>query len=76
MRPSGLNVGAFGFQTQEEHPMMARVPASEQTRKRIAEVLRCDLDKGALLRDAVRLIVEEALEAEVTDVRAGLPRAR
>jgi hypothetical protein len=46
---------------------MARVPASEQTRKRIAEVLRGDFDKSALLRNAVRLIIEEALEAEVTD---------
>jgi len=47
---------------------MARVPASEQTRKQIAEVLRGDFDKSALLRNAVRLIVEEALEAEVNDV--------
>lgn len=30
--------------------------------------MRGDFDKSALLRDAVRLIVEEALEAEVTDV--------
>ena len=47
---------------------MARVPASEQTRKRIAEVLSGEFDKSALLRNAVRLIIEEALEAEVTDV--------
>jgi len=39
---------------------MARIPASEQTRKQIAEVLRGDFDKSALLRNAVRLIVEEA----------------
>lgn len=47
---------------------MTRIPASEQTRKQIAEVLRGDFDNSALLRNAVRLIVEEALEAEVTDV--------
>lgn len=47
---------------------MARVVASEQTRKRIADVLSGDFDKSALLRNAVRLIVEEALEAEVGDV--------
>ena len=47
---------------------MARVAASEQTRKRIAEVLSGDFDQSALLRNAVRLIIEEALEAEVGDV--------
>ena len=47
---------------------MARVPASEQTRKRIADVLSGDFDQSALLRNAVRLIIEEALEAEVGDV--------
>jgi len=47
---------------------MARIPASEQTRKQIAEVLHGDFDKSALWRNAVRLIVEEALEAEGTDV--------
>ena len=47
--------------------MMARVPASEQTRKQIAEILSGDFDKSALLRGAVRLIIEEALEAEVSD---------
>ena len=48
--------------------MMARVPASDRTRKQIADVLSGDFDKSALLRHAVRLIIEEALEAEVTDV--------
>lgn len=48
--------------------MMARVPASDRTRKRIADVLSSDFDKSDLLRNAVRLIIEEALEAEVTDV--------
>ena len=51
MHPSGLNVGAFGFQTQEEHPMTARVPASDRTRKPIAELLSGDFDKSALLRN-------------------------
>ncbi|MDS4030548.1 MAG: transposase [Candidatus Contendobacter sp.] len=48
--------------------MTARVPASDRTRKRIADVLSGDFDQSALLRNAVRLIIEEALEAEVTDV--------
>lgn len=47
--------------------MMARVPASDRIRKRIADVLSGDFDKSELLRNAVRLIVEEALEAEVTE---------
>ena len=47
--------------------MTARVPASDRTRKKIAEVLSGDFDKSDLLRNAVRLIVEEALEAEVTE---------
>jgi len=47
--------------------MTARVPASDRTRKQIADVLSGDFDKSALLRNAVRLIIEEALEAEVTE---------
>lgn len=46
---------------KEGHPMMARVPASDRTRKRIADVLSGDLDKSDLLRNAVGLIIEEAL---------------
>ncbi|MDS4042635.1 MAG: transposase [Candidatus Competibacter sp.] len=46
---------------------MVRIPASKQTHKQIAEVLRGDFDKSALLRDAVRLIVEKALETEIAD---------
>ena len=49
-------------------PHSAIALASEQTRKQIAEVLHGDFDKSALWRNAVRLIVEEALEAEGTDV--------
>ena len=48
--------------------MTARVPASERTGKQIADVLSSDFDKSALLRNAVRLIIEAALEAEVMDV--------
>ena len=47
---------------------MARVAASEQTRKRIADVLSGDFDQSALFRNAVRLIIEEALEAKVMNV--------
>ena len=49
---------------------MARIPASEQTRKRIAKGLGGDFDKSALSRKAVRLIVEEALEAKASNRRA------
>jgi hypothetical protein len=43
---------------------MAGVPASESTRKRIAELLGGEFEKSELMREPIRLIVEEALEAE------------
>jgi putative transposase len=46
---------------------MARVPASIATRKRIAELLDGEFEKSELMREAIRLIVEEALEAEVNE---------
>jgi putative transposase len=48
---------------------MARVPASEATRKRLKDMLAgaSGVERSALMREAVRLIVEEALEAEVTE---------
>ena len=48
---------------------MARVPASEATRKRLNDMLagKQSIERSALLREAVRLIVEETLEAEVSD---------
>ena len=48
---------------------MARVPASEATRKRLKDMLAGanGVERSALMREAVRLIVEEALEAEVTE---------
>ena len=49
---------------------MARVPASEATRKRIDAMISGqseEVDKSELVRAAARLIVEEALEEEVTD---------
>ena len=49
---------------------MARVPASETTRKRIETMISGDgegVDKSDLVRAAARLIVEEALEEEVSD---------
>src|SRR5215210_7897764 len=49
---------------------MARVPASETTRKRIDALISGQsegIDKSELVRAAARLIVEEALEEEVTD---------
>jgi len=49
---------------------MARVPASERTRKRIEAMISGEsegVDKSELVRAAARLIVEEALEEEVSD---------
>ncbi len=48
---------------------MARVPASETTRKRIEAMINGEageIDKSGPIREAARLIVEEALEGEVT----------
>ncbi len=51
---------------------MKRVPASATTRERLAALFngRSEVDdvKGAMVREAVRLIVEEALEGEAADV--------
>lgn len=47
---------------------MARVPASEATRKRIKEMMAgAAVEQSMMIREAVRLIIEEALEAEVTE---------
>lgn len=48
---------------------MARVPASEATRKRLNDMLAGTqgIERSALMREAVRLIVEETLEAEVSE---------
>jgi putative transposase len=46
---------------------MARVPRSEETRKRIRELFDSEFDKSALMREALRLMIEEALEAEVSE---------
>jgi putative transposase len=46
---------------------MTRVLASERTRKRIAELFESEFDQSELVRQAVRLLIEEALEAEVTE---------
>ena len=45
---------------------MARVPASERTRNELKEVMagKTSPDRSALARQAARLIVEEAMEAE------------
>lgn len=46
---------------------MARVPRSESTRNELKQMMegRAGADRSALVRQAARLIVEEALEAEV-----------
>jgi len=49
---------------------LARVPASEATRKRIEAMISGEgagVDKSELVRAAARLIVEEALEEEISD---------
>lgn len=49
---------------------MARVPASERTRNELKEMFsgKAPADRSRLVRQAARLIVEEALESEATDV--------
>jgi transposase-like protein len=49
---------------------MARVPSSVGTRKRLKEMLAGDtgeIDTSTFVRQAVRLMIEEALEAEVSE---------
>ncbi|MGH8772072.1 MAG: transposase [Burkholderiales bacterium] len=46
---------------------MARVPASCATRKRISDLLEGEFDKSELMRQAMRLMIEEALETEVSE---------
>ena len=50
---------------------MKRIPASAATRERLQQLFDGQSEvedlKGALVREAVRLIVEEALEGEVSD---------
>jgi transposase-like protein len=48
---------------------MARVPASERTRNALKDMLagKTAADKSSLVRQAARLIVEEALEKEAVD---------
>lgn len=49
---------------------MARVPSSVGTRKRLRDMLAGEvgeIDTSVFVRQAVRLMIEEALEAEVTD---------
>src|SRR5262245_13654919 len=48
---------------------MARVPASESTRKRLQAMMNGteQLELSKFVRESVRLLVEEALEAEVAE---------
>ena len=49
---------------------MARVPSSVRTRKRLKEMLAGDtddVDTSTCVRQAVRLMIEGALEAEVSE---------
>ena len=52
---------------------MARVPASEKTRNALKDMLagKSAADKSSLVRQAARLIVEEALEGEAADALGG-----
>jgi putative transposase len=55
----------------QEHPIATRIPASARTREELQALIDGRLgssdERSALLRLATRLIVEEALEAEVED---------
>jgi hypothetical protein len=48
---------------------MARVPASEATRKRLQAMMSGSeqLELSKFVRDSVRLLIEEALESEVAE---------
>jgi len=47
---------------------MKKVPASEATRKRLEEVFSGEqIDPSRIVREATRLMIEQALEAEVED---------
>lgn len=46
---------------------MARVPRSEETRKRLGELFEGEFDRSELMREALKLVIDEALEAEVTE---------
>jgi transposase-like protein len=48
---------------------MARVPASERTRNELKAMFegRTAADRSSLVRQAAKLIVEEALESEAAD---------
>jgi transposase-like protein len=52
---------------------MARVPASEKTRNALKDMFagKAVADKSSLVRQAARLIVEEALEGEAADALGG-----
>jgi putative transposase len=52
---------------------MARVPASERTRNALKDMFagKTAADKSSLVRQAARLIVEEALESEAADALGG-----
>ena len=52
---------------------MARVPASERTRNALKDMFagKTAADKSSLVRQAARLIVEEALEGEAADALGG-----
>lgn len=52
---------------------MARVPASDRTRNALKDMFagKSETDKSSLVRQAARLIVEEALEGEAADALGG-----
>jgi ribosomal protein L18 len=51
---------------------MKKVPASEATRKRLEEVFSGEqIDPSRIVREATRLMIEQALEAEVEQAWVG-----
>jgi len=58
MDPTESNaVAGVGTDQSERSIPMVGVPASDLTRKQIAEILNGDFDKNSLLRHAVRLYI-------------------
>jgi hypothetical protein len=68
-----LNISAFDFNPKGKGGIpTARVLASEATRKRIKGMTASGaVEQSAVIREAVRLIIEETLEAEVKNHISG-----
>jgi transposase-like protein len=62
----GLDAWRRSIQPTDRSIPMKKVPASEATRKRLEQVFSSqEIDPGRIVREATRLMIEQALEAEV-----------